>query len=261
MDAERRQIITKITDKIMSKRIAAPFSIPIDPDSPNNPGYSDFVKEPMDLQTIKTKIQSNSYNTVEEWDHDMRLVFKNAVDYNGLNTIYGVMADQLKRWYQKYLEKYPILQSQWRDGLDRSIVDLVKILINNKAVKSNLTRLLRDALNGKTSAPADREFTDNQDTHQRKKKKDADFIMVDSAVPQPPPPKVIKPPPKQGMDKDAIYRSINNIYDEANLVRIVSLLQALEPKLNITEDSTVSLNQLSANTLNELTNLLYEISA
>ena len=45
------------------------------------PGYKDRISQPMDLATVRNKIDSNSYATPADWLDDMKLVFQNAIDY------------------------------------------------------------------------------------------------------------------------------------------------------------------------------------
>ena len=44
--------------------------------------YLQYVTTPMDLETIERNIQSNRYDTPEDFEHDVHLVFKNCEAYN-----------------------------------------------------------------------------------------------------------------------------------------------------------------------------------
>ncbi|KAG7355883.1 bromodomain containing protein [Nitzschia inconspicua] len=46
------------------------------------PGYSKIIKKPMSISTMERKIEHNQYASVEDWEADVRLMFKNCVDYN-----------------------------------------------------------------------------------------------------------------------------------------------------------------------------------
>jgi hypothetical protein len=46
------------------------------------PGYSKVIKKPMCISTMENKIEHNAYNAISDWDADVRLMFKNCVDYN-----------------------------------------------------------------------------------------------------------------------------------------------------------------------------------
>ena len=51
------------------------------------PGYSEFVQEPMDLSTVRTKLADGEYGTDDElvvarFADDVRLIYRNAVTFN-----------------------------------------------------------------------------------------------------------------------------------------------------------------------------------
>ena len=45
------------------------------------PGYKEKIDRPIDLETIRRKLDNNSYATPADWLEEMQLVFQNAVDY------------------------------------------------------------------------------------------------------------------------------------------------------------------------------------
>jgi len=51
--------------------------------------YHERIKNPIDLQTIRDKIQKYEYRTVESFLADFELMKKNAVDFNGVGTPLG----------------------------------------------------------------------------------------------------------------------------------------------------------------------------
>lgn len=62
------------------------FLEPVDPIKLNIPDYFDIVKEPMDLSTIRTKLNSNQYMRATEFVRDVTLMFDNCILYNGEST-------------------------------------------------------------------------------------------------------------------------------------------------------------------------------
>ena len=52
------------------------------PNQKEFPDYYEVIKRPMDLFKISTKLSNNSYNSVEECQSDMVLVFDNACKFN-----------------------------------------------------------------------------------------------------------------------------------------------------------------------------------
>lgn len=63
--------------------------------------YKSFVRKPMDLGTIKQKM--NSYRSPHQFEDDVRLVFSNARSYNPEGTDVRRMADAVE---EKFSEKW-----------------------------------------------------------------------------------------------------------------------------------------------------------
>ncbi|KAJ2709234.1 hypothetical protein H4R19_004356, partial [Coemansia spiralis] len=62
--------------------IAYPFLEPVDPVAMNCPDYPTIVKEPMDLSTVKAKLEGDMYTGPLEFESDMRLMLRNCYAYN-----------------------------------------------------------------------------------------------------------------------------------------------------------------------------------
>lgn len=58
------------------------FNTPVDPVALKIPDYLRIIKRPMDLGTIKTKMDNSQYVSVDDFAEDVRLVFNNAIAYN-----------------------------------------------------------------------------------------------------------------------------------------------------------------------------------
>lgn len=59
-----------------------PFRQPVDPGTLNIPDYFDIVKKPMDLSTVKRKLDTGQYSDPWEYVEDVWLMFENAWLYN-----------------------------------------------------------------------------------------------------------------------------------------------------------------------------------
>lgn len=59
-----------------------PFRVPVDPQTLGIPDYLEIVKKPMDLSTIKKKLDMNQYTDPWEYVDDVWLMFDNAWLYN-----------------------------------------------------------------------------------------------------------------------------------------------------------------------------------
>lgn len=82
--------------KGLSKRnIAAAFLEPVNWRLLNLTEYPKVVKEPMDLGTVQEKLTSHRYPFLEDFANDVRLVWKNAMLFNGADSLYFKNAKQL----------------------------------------------------------------------------------------------------------------------------------------------------------------------
>ena len=68
------------------------FLEPLDPIALGIPDYPEVVKSPMDLGTIARKMERNQYMSTEDFAHDVRLVWQNAILYNSAESMFGVVA-------------------------------------------------------------------------------------------------------------------------------------------------------------------------
>jgi len=64
------------------------------------PDYFQIVKKPMDLGTINKKLENGIYHSIEDFDTDVRLTFKNAMSYNDDKSVVYGMAKDLKEVYE-----------------------------------------------------------------------------------------------------------------------------------------------------------------
>ncbi|KNA25272.1 hypothetical protein SOVF_008060 [Spinacia oleracea] len=71
-----------ILAKLMNHKLSNIFLAPVNPAAWNIDDYFDIIKKPMDLGTIKQKLQQLKYIVVEEFEADVRLTFSNAMLYN-----------------------------------------------------------------------------------------------------------------------------------------------------------------------------------
>uniref|UniRef100_A0A5K3F5T6 Bromo domain-containing protein n=2 Tax=Mesocestoides corti TaxID=53468 RepID=A0A5K3F5T6_MESCO len=61
----------------------AVFTRPVQPDEA--PDYLEVIKHPMDLGTVRDKIDAHRYTSVREFAKDLELIYKNALNYNPPN--------------------------------------------------------------------------------------------------------------------------------------------------------------------------------
>jgi bromodomain-containing factor 1 len=83
-----------------------PFLAPVDPIALGIPTYFDIIKEPMDLSTIRKKLDLQEYNTPEEFEFDVRLMIQNCFSFNAPGTdIYNVGKQLETLFNTKWAEK------------------------------------------------------------------------------------------------------------------------------------------------------------
>ncbi|KAL3851438.1 hypothetical protein ACJIZ3_013320 [Penstemon smallii] len=82
MDRSVKLQCSNILKELMNHRNGWIFSEPVDPVKWNIPGYFSIITDPMDLGTIKRKLEGNLYFSVQEFAADVRLTFSNAMVFN-----------------------------------------------------------------------------------------------------------------------------------------------------------------------------------
>ena len=93
-----------VLDRMMKHRDAAAFVLPVEQlwSMEMLPGYHDVVKQPMDLSTIKTKLNEGMYGeNPEAFAADVRLVWKNCMTYNNPDTDFHHTADRMRLLFEQ----------------------------------------------------------------------------------------------------------------------------------------------------------------
>lgn len=101
------QVIKELTSKKFYN-INFPFLQPVDPIALNIPNYTEVVKEPMDLGTIQTKLANNQYENGDEFERDVKLVFKNCYLFNPEGNDVHVMGQKLEQVFDKKWASKPV---------------------------------------------------------------------------------------------------------------------------------------------------------
>ena len=61
---------------------AGPFRLPVDPNALGIPDYFEIIKTPMDMSTIRRKLEVGTYTNPWEFINDVFMMFENAWVYN-----------------------------------------------------------------------------------------------------------------------------------------------------------------------------------
>jgi hypothetical protein len=93
-----------ITAELINDPLAYFFVQPFTGDKKIMNDYHSKVKCPMDLTTVRKRIKDNYYSNIHAWANDIRLIFSNAVAYNGEMSIVGVVAIYLRKKFEKKMQ-------------------------------------------------------------------------------------------------------------------------------------------------------------
>eukprot|EP00824_Muranothrix_gubernata_P010709 TRINITY_DN2380_c3_g1_i2.p2 TRINITY_DN2380_c3_g1~~TRINITY_DN2380_c3_g1_i2.p2 ORF type:complete len:397 (+),score=74.82 TRINITY_DN2380_c3_g1_i2:110-1300(+) len=101
--------IAAIVNNLMRHKWAWPFNVPVDWKALQITDYPVIITHPMDLGTIKTRLDTGGYTDMNEVARDIRLVWRNAMTYNPPDNDSHIMARALSEAFE----------DKWRDLLDR----------------------------------------------------------------------------------------------------------------------------------------------
>lgn len=89
-----------ILKKLMSHQAGWVFNQPVDPVALNIPDYFTVISQPMDLGTVKSKLEKSMYSGIEDFAADIRLTFSNAMLYNPPSNGVHIMAKKLSQIFE-----------------------------------------------------------------------------------------------------------------------------------------------------------------
>ena len=80
------------------------FRDPVDPDVLGLPDYFEVVKNPMHLSLVEQKLENSVYKDMKSVERDIKLVFENAMLYNGADSEVGEMAQSMIKRFEIELQ-------------------------------------------------------------------------------------------------------------------------------------------------------------
>ncbi|CAG8476665.1 4100_t:CDS:10 [Cetraspora pellucida] len=101
-----RNIMINITSELKKHPRSWPFRTPVNGDEV--PDYYKVIKNPMDLSKIESKVENNCYKSIEEFAHDVRIIFHNCRVYNSEGTVYVKCASGLEKYFDDRLKFYDV---------------------------------------------------------------------------------------------------------------------------------------------------------
>lgn len=107
--------VLPLVTSLIDHEFAWVFKDPVDPIELGLPDYFEVIKTPMDLNLIKKQLEVRQYDNFDDVCRDVRLVFENAILYNGEDSDVGDMALRMLDFFK---EGYNKLMNPTSDGVD-----------------------------------------------------------------------------------------------------------------------------------------------
>uniref|UniRef100_A0A8C2XIT7 Bromodomain containing 3 n=1 Tax=Cyclopterus lumpus TaxID=8103 RepID=A0A8C2XIT7_CYCLU len=109
-EPEQLQYCNNILKELLSKKCQAyawPFYKPVDAEALQLHDYHHIIKYPMDLSTVKEKMDRGEYQDAQGFAADVRLIFSNCYKYNPPHHDVVTKAIQLQGVFEKRFAKMP----------------------------------------------------------------------------------------------------------------------------------------------------------
>ena len=103
---QNKEKFNKLLDILFNDPFAYDFLTPVDFVSLNILDYPTIVKHPMDLGTVKEKLNSDKYKSIDEVINDINLVWENCYLYNKPSSNIYKLATHCEKVFKKNLDKY-----------------------------------------------------------------------------------------------------------------------------------------------------------
>ncbi|XP_042560325.1 ATPase family AAA domain-containing protein 2-like isoform X1 [Clupea harengus] len=129
---ELRLFLRDVTNRLAQDKRFKLFTRPVDPEEV--PDYAVVIRQPMDLSTLLSNIDSHKYLTVEDFLREVDLIWKNALEYNPdkdpsdrlirhracalKDAVHAIIKDQLDEDFEKICQE--IKQSRHKRGCTKS---------------------------------------------------------------------------------------------------------------------------------------------
>ncbi|XP_057455578.1 transcription factor GTE4-like isoform X2 [Lotus japonicus] len=114
MESKYSKSCSSLLEKLMKHKHGWVFNSPVDAEALGLHDYFTIITHPMDLGTVKSRLNSNWYKSPKEFAEDVRLTFHNAMTYNPKGQDVHVMAEQLSELFE---ERWAIIESNYNREL------------------------------------------------------------------------------------------------------------------------------------------------
>lgn len=106
LPAETAKLLQKLLRKLCRLQGALPFLRPVDIMLDGCPTYYQVIKEPMDMGTMRRKLQKGLYENVDQFNDDMKKVFANCYKFNPPGTPVYLMGQSVEEAFDKEWPKF-----------------------------------------------------------------------------------------------------------------------------------------------------------
>ncbi|KAF9557851.1 Bromodomain-containing protein [Agrocybe pediades] len=116
--SEQLKYCGKILQELHKKQyysIAYPFYEPVDWQKLDIPTYPKVIKKPMDLSTIRKKLDSGEYETAHNFYDDFKLMIRNCFTFNPAGTPVNLAGQELQRLFDEKWRGLPQIQPEPSD--------------------------------------------------------------------------------------------------------------------------------------------------
>ena len=101
------QYLNKVLKTLWKHQYAWPFQVPVNPAELNLPDYHKIIKKPMDLGTIKKRLENMWYQYAKDCIEDFQTLFTNCYMYNKPGEDVVLMAQTLEKMFLTKVSQMP----------------------------------------------------------------------------------------------------------------------------------------------------------
>ncbi|KAF8895045.1 Bromodomain-containing protein [Gymnopilus junonius] len=236
---------------------AYPFYEPVDWQRLDIPSYPKIIKKPMDLSTIRKKLDSGEYDTAQNFYDDFKLMIRNCFTFNPAGTPVNLAGQELQRLFDEKWKGLPPLQTHEASDEEEDEDDSDEERRRAIAEMESQIEAMKNNIENLKSAKTTKE-------KKKKEKKEKPPVASTSKAP----PKQPKATSKKKQTKKAITdddvltfeqkkdlsESIGKL-DGARLERVIQIIHEGVPEIrDSTEEIELEIDQLPAAVLTKLYN-------
>ncbi|PIA27773.1 hypothetical protein AQUCO_07600142v1 [Aquilegia coerulea] len=156
-----------LLNKLINDRRAWGFRNPVDPVAMNIPDYFSFISEPMDLGTIKSKLEKKLYMKTGEFAADVRLTFNNAMLYNPPANYFHVVAKELSELFESKWKVLDSNKSTQQLNSDESSSTTLNMKQDSHTTQAKLQKVMRSCHHSRPVESAHTQHSSGQNSSQK----------------------------------------------------------------------------------------------